>query len=271
MVEFVSPPEGDRSRWSDTTGPSGAAWQEGRRDGKRWGVLTILVLAGLLTGTSVGVAETWNDGAGRLLPSSASDSFSHKRHERLACMTCHLSSSGSMLTFEPPRGCQICHHVDQARNGCAQCHEAGSVPDTIAVHVVIAAAGDPPLDRTIPFRHERHAALQCTNCHGQPVTMEPTDSAQTCRGCHADHHQSGRTCATCHRTEHITQPHSLPVQAHVACDRCHSTAAIAPLTPTRSFCLVCHDPRVDHYRERECVACHLQASPADYRARLLKN
>ena len=270
MVERLSHPKRQSGSGSDTTVRSGAGVRPAGRSGKRWTGLALLVLAGLLTGTGVGAAESWSEGAGPVPSRSASDSFTHKRHERLACMTCHLSSSGSVLTFQPPRGCQICHHVDQARNGCAQCHDAGSVPDAIAVHVQIAAAGDPPLDRPIPFRHERHATLQCRACHGQPVTMEPTDSALTCRGCHADHHESGRTCATCHRTERIMPAHAPPVQAHVACDRCHTTAAIAPLTPTRSFCLVCHAPGVDHYPERECVACHLQASPAEYRPHLLK-
>jgi hypothetical protein len=199
-----------------------------------------------------------------------SDSFAHVQHTKLPCMTCHLSSSGAMLTFTPPRGCQICHHVDQARNGCAQCHSPGSVPEAIEVRLAIASADTPARERTVAFRHEGHASQKCAACHGQSVTLAPVDSALTCRGCHADHHQARRNCATCHRTESITQPHSRPVQAHVACDRCHSTAAIAPLTPTRSFCLVCHEPSVDHYPEHECTACHLQASPEEYRPHLLR-
>jgi hypothetical protein len=175
-----------------------------------------------------------------------------------------------MLTFEAPRGCQICHHVEQARKGCAQCHEPAGVPAAISVHVAIAAAGKPPVDRAVPFRHERHASLQCAACHGQPVTLAPVDSARTCQGCHAEHHLAGRSCATCHRTDTITQPHALPVQAHVACDRCHQTAAIAPLTPSRSFCLACHAPAVDHHPERECSTCHMQASPEEYRGWLLR-
>jgi len=234
-------------------------------------VLAVLVVAACVSGAGATRAQG-RDGGPRDVPaSSTADTFSHNRHERLACMTCHLSSSGSMLTFEPPRGCQICHHVEEARAGCARCHEAASVPDTLPVRLTIAAADDPPLARTVAFQHAWHSALPCTSCHGTQVTMEPVDSAQTCRGCHDQHHESGRACATCHRTESITRPHSQPVQAHVACDRCHATAAIAPLTPTRSFCLVCHEPTVDHHPERQCVVCHLQASPEDYRARLLKN
>jgi hypothetical protein len=204
------------------------------------------------------------------LPRSPADSFAHERHKSLPCLTCHLSNSGSVLTFEPPRGCQICHHTIQARKGCVQCHVSGSIPATLDVSLTIAAAGNPPIERTVAFPHERHTKLPCAGCHGQPVSLAPVDSARTCRGCHADHHEAGRACATCHRTPAIIQPHSPPVQAHVACNACHPTAAIAPLTPTRSFCLVCHDPKVDHHPERQCVACHLQSTPEDYRSHLLR-
>ncbi len=270
MLEFVPPPDGYRIGLPDAIGRSGASRRSVMHNGHRWGWLPILVLVALVTGTGVAGAQGQDDGSETGVTRSTTDTFSHNRHERLACMTCHLSSSGSMLTFESPRGCQICHHVEEARNGCARCHAPGSVTDTLAVSLTIAAADDPPLERTVSFQHAWHSGLECTACHGKRVTMEPVDSAQTCRGCHVEHHQDGRACATCHRTESITQPHSLPVHTHVACDRCHTTAAIAPLTPTRSFCLVCHDPSVDHHAEGECVVCHLQASPEEYRPHLLK-
>lgn len=233
-------------------------------------VAALLGGAGTVMGVGVAAGEDSRDPGQRALAALPSDSFAHVRHAKLPCITCHLSSSGALLTFQPPRGCQICHHVDQARNGCAQCHEPGSVPEAIEVHFAIAAADKPARERTVAFRHERHAAQPCAACHGQSVTLAPVDSVLTCRGCHVEHHTADRNCATCHRTDSITQPHALPVQAHVACDRCHTTAAIAPLAPTRSFCLVCHEPSVDHYPERECVACHLQASPEEYRPHLLR-
>lgn len=199
-----------------------------------------------------------------------SDTFAHSRHEKVACLTCHLPRSQAVLTFKPPRGCQICHHADPPRNDCARCHEPGSLPKTLTLHVAIAAAGRPARDRTVAFPHERHAELRCAACHGQPVTLAPLDSAATCRGCHAEHHEAGRSCATCHRTESIAQTHALPVRAHVACDACHPTGAITALSPTRSFCLVCHDPAVDHNPGRECTTCHLQSDPPEYRGRLLR-
>jgi hypothetical protein len=200
-----------------------------------------------------------------------SDTFPHPRHKKLACLTCHLSKSGATLTFEPPRGCQICHHQTPATSDCAKCHEKGSLPDTVEVRFSVAAAGKAARERTVGFRHERHKDLRCTDCHGKAVSLEPVDSAATCKGCHAKHHESGRTCAVCHRTPTITEVHAAPARVHVACDACHPTAAIAELTPTRSLCLACHDPKVDHHAERECSTCHLQAHPDDYRTRLLKH
>lgn len=239
-------------------------------------ILTAALVAGALMTVGVVVAAGTTLQAGEtdrklnVLPPLPSDTFAHSRHEKVACLTCHLPRSQAVLTFERPRGCQVCHHSDPTRNDCARCHEPGSLPKTLEFHVAIAAAGRPARDRTVTFPHERHAELRCTACHGEPVTLAPVDSARTCQGCHAMHHEAGRSCATCHRTESIAQTHAQPVRAHVACDACHPTAAIAPLSPTRSFCLVCHDPKVDHNPGRECTACHLQSSPEAYRARLLR-
>jgi hypothetical protein len=204
------------------------------------------------------------------LPALPSDSFSHPRHKKLACLTCHLSTSGQKLTFEPPRGCQICHHQDPLKSECAKCHEPGSLPEIVAVPVSIAAAAKPARERTVAFRHEKHTDLKCTVCHGQSVTMAPVDSAVTCTGCHDKHHEAARHCAECHQTASITQTHAKPARTHVACDACHATAAIAALSPTRNFCLACHPSAVDHHDEKECSACHLQATPEEYRPRLLK-
>jgi len=220
-----------------------------------------------------GDAPPWDDPPRRgvsALPALPSDTFAHPLHKKLACLTCHLSTSGSKLTFEPPRGCQICHHQNPARTDCARCHEEGSLPEVVAVQVSIAAAGKPERERTVAFRHERHADLHCIDCHGQPVSLAPVDSAVSCQGCHEKHHEANRDCATCHRTASITVAHARPARVHVACDACHATAAIAALKPTRSLCLACHGPAVDHNPKRECSSCHLQAPPDQYRARLLK-
>ena len=58
------------------------------------------------------------------------------------------------------------------------------------------------------------------------------------------------------------------VDAHRACGECHTATTVAALEPTRSFCLACHPTENDHYEQKECSVCHLQATPGEYRARL---
>ena len=200
---------------------------------------------------------------------SPSDTFPHVRHSRLACLTCHdLRAKGRALTFEAPRGCQICHHQRPAQADCASCHQPGELAATLPIQVAVAVPRHDRRRRTVQFPHAKHDTLACTGCHVTPVTMAPADSARTCAGCHANHHAESRDCAACHRTAEITAPHQLPVQAHAACDACHTPATVARLVPTRSFCLACHQPQQDHYQPKECSNCHFQRSPAELQRKL---
>lgn len=220
-----------------------------------------------------GDAPPWDPSPERALsaiPSLPADTFSHPIHKKLACLTCHLSTSGNKLTFLPPRGCQICHHQRPEKADCKNCHKDSEHPEVNVVQVQVAAADKPARERSVWFRHSAHVEVRCLNCHGAEVTLAPVDSAVTCEGCHDKHHEAGRACATCHRTAEIKDAHRRPARIHKACDACHATAKVASLTPTRSFCLACHDETVDHNPDRECSVCHLQARPEDYRPRLLK-
>jgi hypothetical protein len=198
------------------------------------------------------------------------DTFPHRRHVTVACLVCHLSRTGERLTFQPPRGCQICHHQVESRGGCVQCHQQTRLADTLAARLVVQVEPHAPRSRPVAFPHQRHTDLDCEACHTGSVSMAPVDSAAGCTGCHEQHHEPNRACAVCHRTESVTPAHARPVRPHVACDACHASAAIARLSPTRSFCLACHEPAVDHHPARECVACHLQLEPDEYRSRLRK-
>ena len=199
------------------------------------------------------------------------DTFPHRRHTAVACLTCHLSRTGERLTFQPPRGCQICHHEVRAREGCVQCHQQARLADTLPARLVVQVEPDAPRQRSVAFPHRRHTELSCGTCHTVTVSLAPVDSVATCTGCHEKHHEPDRACAGCHRTQSVAPAHARPVRPHVACDACHPTAVIARLAPTRSFCLACHPPAVDHHAGRECVTCHLQLDPAQYRSRLLKS
>ncbi len=204
--------------------------------------------------------------------SQPADSFEHARHQKLPCLTCHVpSAQKSKLTFEPPRGCQICHHQDPKTNQCASCHSETRLAPLQSVLVQVAVKDHGPRTRTVGFSHPSHRERACISCHSSPVTMAPADSVTRCQGCHESHHEAGRACATCHRTDAITAPHARPVLAHVRCDACHTRARVAALEPRRSFCLTCHSPQQDHYGPAECSSCHLLRTPADYRPQLLQS
>ena len=197
------------------------------------------------------------------------DTFSHQTHKKLTCITCHSTTSKkSSLTFQPPRGCQICHHQRPTRSDCSTCHTTDEIGPARSVNVEVTVPGQTPRERPASFEHGRHADLACTRCHVTKVTLEPEPPVGTCRACHDNHHTAGVDCATCHRTEGIIQAHAPPVDAHRACNECHTATTVAALEPTRSFCLACHSSQVDHYQPKECTVCHLQATPGEYRVRL---
>lgn len=200
---------------------------------------------------------------------SPTDTFSHKEHRRLTCITCHTTTSPTrQLTFEPPRGCQICHHQRPASSDCATCHQSAELSAPNPVTLSVAVPPERPRPREVPFVHQEHAELACIDCHTTRVSLEPEPPAATCTACHEEHHTARLDCASCHRTSEIVKAHAPPVDAHQACNQCHTERIVAGLQPTRSFCLACHGEETDHYAGKECTVCHLQASPEAYRPRL---
>jgi hypothetical protein len=198
------------------------------------------------------------------------DTFSHPIHKKLACLVCHLSTSQEKLTFEAPRGCQICHHEGKPRKECKECHSDEDLAKAIEAKLTVQVEKHDPRTRPVEFQHDLHVEKkECLDCHTTRVSLEPGDSVKSCEGCHADHHEAGRKCASCHRTEAITKPHENFQEIHWGCDACHTPARIEILQPVRSFCLACHDPEQDHNKEKECSACHFFTSPDQLKPRLL--
>jgi hypothetical protein len=197
------------------------------------------------------------------------DTFSHARHARLDCITCHDTPSGrGRLTFVAPRGCQICHHQAPATNDCSRCHAAGpEAPRRVQARV--AVAGRAARMHEALFRHTVHADMRCAACHTTPVTLAPGPEAAGCTGCHELHHGPGRDCGACHaETPERRVAHTPPVDAHVACDACHVAAVVELLFPDRAFCLACHAGKREHQAARPCTECHLQMSPDAFADRL---
>ncbi len=205
-------------------------------------------------------------------PSAPADTFPHARHTSLPCITCHtVNRSKSGLSFEAPRGCDLCHHqsviagrVDAA--DCARCHSRDRLAAGIPAVVAVRVGTHPSVPRAVSFRHEGHQSLVCATCHQGPSTVPP-DSVRNCTGCHVPHHTAARDCASCHSLASNRTAHTRA--AHVACDACHTPGRIAELTPTRSFCVTCHAAQRTHQPTAECTTCHFLTSPAEYRRQLV--
>ncbi|HVH08966.1 MAG TPA: hypothetical protein VM736_04140, partial [Gemmatimonadales bacterium] len=203
----------------------------------------------------------------------AADTFPHTPHKSFSCITCHTSrSQRNRLTFQPPRGCQICHHQAPHTSNCATCHQGIHVaaPESVLVRVRVADRGW--RDHRARFDHVKHGKLECVACHTTPVTLDPDSNSARCATCHDDHHAQGRRCAACHPGDgpEFRAAHTPPVEAHVACDACHAPEIVARFVPDRGFCVACHQEQRDHYASRECTVCHFGALPAAFRPRLSK-
>ena len=228
-----------------------------------------LIAAGRARGQGAAPPEEDPPRPGSKISASPPDTFPHARHRRLACLTCHdLRGRRGNLTFEAPRGCQICHHQRPAASKCSGCHQQTELEVSKPVTVQVAVFRHTPRRRAVNFAHAVHHEVSCIKCHQTPVTLDPTPQSQDCTGCHEDHHTADRACATCHRTDEIVTAHQSKVDVHLACTRCHTSSTVSALTPSRSFCLTCHEPKVDHYAPKECTVCHLQSTPEGFRRRL---
>ena len=201
-------------------------------------------------------------------PMIAADTFEHGRHRALACLTCHPARGSARLTFEAPRGCQICHHQAPAQSRCATCHADTELTQPHAEQLTVSVRNQAPRQRAVGFRHDAHPRLTCTDCHTAPVSLAAADTVTTCAACHDDHHAAGRSCIGCHTERATDPPHAPPAEAHAACDACHQVATVALLVPDRALCLNCHDAQREHLPGQECTTCHFLQEPAAYRRHL---
>lgn len=191
------------------------------------------------------------------------------RHQKVACVLCHVGARQLADFTTAPQDCYACHRTDdphEARFGadCGVCHTATSW---------IPASFDHNLSA---FRLEgKHARVACESCHrGGVYQGTPTD----CYACHQqdDEHngQFGTDCAACHTPkdwEDVTFDHNMsdfPLDgAHVtvACEDCHSTGQFAGLT---SQCVSCHADPDFHFGafSTNCTECHSTTawSPANF-------
>jgi hypothetical protein len=204
-------------------------------------------------------------------PPSPAGPFPHARHAKLACLVCHTTGTGvGRLTFQPPRGCAICHHQAPASSRCATCHEKNEYMAVKHTTMTVTVPGHDPRPRPVDFFHAMHAKRACLECHTTPVTLALSTAQAQCKDCHSDHHAAGRNCSACHTAADPKLAHQSLETAHQRCDACHTATTIAELTPTRSFCSTCHAQKAKgHYDQKECSVCHFLAEPGTYRSRLI--
>ncbi len=205
------------------------------------------------------------------LQATPPDSFSHDQHADLACLTCHETRTGhGALTFEQPRGCQICHHQAPITADCSSCHTEEELRAPLATTVSVTVEDYPARERQVGFVHDQHTELRCVECHTEPVSLVTTSAVATCTDCHDDHHTASRDCISCHTPLPADTLHAPPAEAHEACDACHTVDTVARLLPDSPFCLTCHAEAGDHYPDRTCSGCHLNSTPEDFRHRLVR-
>jgi hypothetical protein len=215
------------------------------------------------------------------------ETFDHATHVvrgDVACSRCH--SDANFFTsarggrgdeerrLDPRHGkttltagsCDGCHHSPRQKLSCAGCHGDDArlgrpMRVTMALHLTPEGA---PTRRTVPFAHADHPNVACASCHTTPGKVR---DVAACRDCHQDHHREQvRSCTDCHgatmRADHRRD-------AHLKCASCHAAGTVAMLLPNRSVCTSCHTAQEQHVPARECAPCHLQATPAEVRRRML--
>jgi hypothetical protein len=226
----------------------------------------------MIAGPELPVPEkvAWRGGTPQV-PPAQQDTFSHARHARLACLTCHETGEGhGRLTFQRPRGCMICHHQAPSRSRCESCHQRSEYTTPQPATVTVAVPGHDPRPRAVQFPHEPHLERRCVECHTTPVTLAPSVPVATCRECHQEHHTGGSGCAVCHAAVEPQRAHPSLEAAHQMCTACHTPTTIAQLLPNRAFCGACHTAQTrEHYPGRECSTCHFLADPESHRRTLL--
>ena len=203
--------------------------------------------------------------------------------------------------------CTLCHSPHDSpieEVVCTSCHTNGALIDrgetALPAHVgedirrmpvrEVSSTAAPPSseDDSLRFSHQRHDAVDCTQCHvSEEAHGEVSASNVTeCRECHHRPAQAATIeCTRCHeRRENAAEVHranrvmdlstgrrgrSLPFQhekhTDVQCTRCHTRGL--ELSATQVDCASCH---TEHHRpDATCRSCHLEAPASAHPARVV--
>lgn len=187
--------------------------------------------------------------------------FDHAVHESVSCTRCHgAGGEHRALLVRGPADCAACHHDDAAPRICSDCHALAGLPEP--GHVILRLAlgvWAAPQERELPFGHAVHGAVDCRECHQRPVTLA---MERSCGSCHEAHHSAASDCAACHGPATARAEHVHGARVHLSCEGagCHAGAVAPAPDLSRSLCIACHAPQVEHEPGEACARCHLLAA-----------
>ena len=201
-------------------------------------LLIIFLALFCIANVSASGKSSFSDGGGILYTQPVkSVLFKHQHHvdaKKISCEKCHsgLFEMQALLAQEKKdfvmdslykgKYCGACHNGKDAfaaQNQCARCHprisekDVGHVkgkpkPYKAPVYNTIVALGKD--QRQVTFRHEKHASLNCRDCHSKlfqirkgttRVALETHQSQQYCFNCHNGKKEfSWNNCTKCHQS-----------------------------------------------------------------------
>jgi hypothetical protein len=202
-------------------------------------------------------------------------SFNHARdtrfaldghHSDLACGECH---SDDPFSDQLDVACVACHLEDDNHNG-----HLGGTCDTCHLSTGWEFV---QFDHNVDTNHEihgAHEALECTDCHTEPVFDVALQTG--CYSCHApdDPHDGslGDQCETCHTEftwpddvffDHgLTRFPLLGAHTDVACLTCHESHVFNDASTACNDCHRDDDPHEGRFSQ-DCAACH---NPVDWQS-----
>jgi len=179
--------------------------------------------------------------------------FRHAAHRTVAYEACHdMRSAHGQLRIRAPQDCELCHHREAAPAPCSRCHEAGAYASQPYPRTLRMAIAGNERSRSLRFTHTEHAAVPCAECHRGSSRVA---GANSCAGCHADHHTVTRDCMACH-TAPARDAHDVTVHVTCAGSGCHAATFVTGEPRTRESCLACHREQADHRPGESCTECH---------------
>jgi hypothetical protein len=213
------------------------------------------VACAAVTGLAIGAVSARAGGVVEPGAATQPRPFRHTAHQSISCLECHRTGP----QHRSPRtwtadNCAACHHDARREMTCARCHAPGTwdAPRITRLELSLSVRQRPEV-RPVTFEHQRHATLQCTQCHDPAagVRLAPPP----CASCHTEHHGGAAECTTCH----LPPPASAhPMQVHLTCAgaECHALASARQPALSRPFCVLCHQEQRDHEPGGLCHECH---------------